>query len=71
MRKRYILGSFCMLLSMMAGIHANASVVGEVGGKTMPLMLQQQTISGTITDENGNAFLGVKKTEKCTSNGTV
>ncbi len=71
MRKRYLLFSFCILLSSVVCNHANASRGAGVTVTDAPLNYQQQTIRGTVLDEFGAAFPGVNVIEKGTSNGTV
>ncbi len=71
MRKRYLLFSFCMLLSSVVCIQTYASGEAGVRVNDVPLTMQQQTIRGTVTDEFGTAFPGVNIIEKGTSNGTV
>jgi TonB-linked SusC/RagA family outer membrane protein len=72
MRKHYFIISFSMLLLIVACHHAiaNGGVVG-VSVRNPLTFLQQQTINGRVTDENGNAFPGVNVVVKGTTTGTV
>ncbi|MBL7856296.1 MAG: SusC/RagA family TonB-linked outer membrane protein [Cyclobacteriaceae bacterium] len=69
MRKRYFLFPTCILLLLVVCQPAFAS--GGGGAGDAPFLLQQQTISGRVTDEKGVAFPGVNVVVKGTSNGTV
>jgi TonB-linked SusC/RagA family outer membrane protein len=72
MRKHYFLFSFSMLLLLVACHHAIADDgVNGVSVSNSPSFLQQQTISGRVTDENGSGFPGVNVVVKGTTTGTV
>ena len=73
MRKRYFLFSLSILLLMVVCHQADASV-GEGTGlrySNSSSTLQQLTISGRVTDENGDTFPGVNVIVKGTAAGTV
>jgi TonB-linked SusC/RagA family outer membrane protein len=72
MRKHYFLLLSSMLVFYVACHQAIAKGGGIDASLNDPLeLLQQQPISGRITDENGTAFPGVNVVVKGTTNGTV
>jgi TonB-linked SusC/RagA family outer membrane protein len=72
MRKHYFLFSFSMLLLLVACHLAIADDgVNGVSVSNSPSFLQQQTITGRVTDENGSTFPGVNIVVKGTTTGTV
>jgi TonB-linked SusC/RagA family outer membrane protein len=72
MRKCYFLFLFGMLVFYAACNHASAKdAVADASSDDASAMLQQQTITGHVTDENGADFPGVNVVIKGTTNGTV
>ncbi len=70
MRKHYFQFYASILLLLVVGQYATASGGGDRGSINPP-SLQQQTISGQVTDESGTTFPGVNVIVKGTAIGTV